>query len=365
MKKIIYFIIAALFCVSVSYATLHFPVPTGGTATNFVVLDSSGMALTDVAATAVPGLVGLTASVAEINTACDGITATYAELNKLDAVTGGVVSASLAVVVDANKDIGDFRNLDATNLDAGLSGTAGTVDIFPTTESKGKLSLSATDNAGDTTTAITNAEQAGARTYTIPDAGASAYFVMSTAAQSAAGLISRADLVENALAAYGVPINQIMAADGAALGITETAGDFYLNLGTNVIELRGEEAISETEASVGYIQFILPPEYVSAGDVKLRLRCQIDGAGTDNGSTLDIEAYEYADGAVGADLNTTEAVTFAAKTTYYNKDFTITAAGLVAGDILIIKVTSSVIESAGSALAFYSDPPKFLIDIKG
>lgn len=95
--------------------------------------------------------------------------------------TAGTVTASKAVIVDANKDIGDFRNLDAVNIDAGASGTAGTVDVFPSTAAKGKLSITAADNTGDTTTTIVNALQATTRTYTIPDAGANAAFVMSSA----------------------------------------------------------------------------------------------------------------------------------------------------------------------------------------
>ncbi len=64
------------------------------------------------------------------------------------------------------------------NIDAGKSGQVGTVDLFPPTASKGKVQHKAADSAGNTTTTITNASQAAARTYTIPDAGASADFVM-------------------------------------------------------------------------------------------------------------------------------------------------------------------------------------------
>ena len=113
------------------------------------------------------------------------------------------------------------------------------------------------------------------------------------------------------------------------------------------------------------MQFVLPPEYVAAGDVKIRIHCQIAGDGTNNGSTVDIEVYEQADGAVGSDLCDTAAATFAAKATWYDKDFTITSAGLVAGDILNIKLTATVIESASDDLIFYADPPKVLLDIKG
>jgi hypothetical protein len=75
-----------------------------------------------------------------------------------------------------------------TNVDAGASGLAGSVDVFPATASKGKLALVAADSAGNTTTTLTNASQAAARTYTVPDAGASASFVMTAGAQTLAGV---------------------------------------------------------------------------------------------------------------------------------------------------------------------------------
>lgn len=77
--------------------------------------------------------------------------------------------------------------LTTTNVDAGASGTAGTVDVFPATAAKGKLTIQATDSTGDTVTTITNAAQAAARTYTIPDAGADASLVMTEGAQTING----------------------------------------------------------------------------------------------------------------------------------------------------------------------------------
>src|SRR3990167_9566805 len=93
-----------------------------------------------------------------------------AELAYLDGLTAGTVTASKAVVVDAS-----------------ASCTAGTVDIFPASATSGKIALTAADNAGNTTTTFVNASQSGARTYTIPDAGASANFVISTGAQTVLG----------------------------------------------------------------------------------------------------------------------------------------------------------------------------------
>ena len=62
------------------------------------------------------------------------VTTTAAELNVLDAVTAGTVTASLGVVVDSNKDIGTFRNITLSGeLDAGSLDISGNADIDGTT----------------------------------------------------------------------------------------------------------------------------------------------------------------------------------------------------------------------------------------
>lgn len=111
---------------------------------------------------------------------------TPAELTQLDGLTAGTVSASAAVVVDANKDIGDFRNLDAVNFDAGASGTAGSVDVFPSTASKGKLAITCTDQTGDTTVSLVAGAMAAARTITLRDPGAAASILTTTDSTAAA-----------------------------------------------------------------------------------------------------------------------------------------------------------------------------------
>ncbi len=104
---------------------------------------------------------------------------TGAELGFIDGVTAGTALASKALVLGASKEIATITTLTATtlnstDLDAGASGTAGSADVFPATASKGKLAITATDNSGDTTTALVAGAQAGARTYTLQDAGGSA-----------------------------------------------------------------------------------------------------------------------------------------------------------------------------------------------
>jgi len=60
------------------------------------------------------------------------------------------------------------------NIQAGLSGTAGYLASFPATAARGSLRLVGAVSVGNTVTQITNASQAAARVYTIPDGGQSA-----------------------------------------------------------------------------------------------------------------------------------------------------------------------------------------------
>ena len=119
--------------------------------------------------------------------AVDGpASATDNALARFDAITGKLIQNSGAILDDSDNltgvnDItasGDVTALGG-DLDAGVSGTAGSVNIFPTTAASGSVAVTCADNAGDTVTAVTFAAQAGARTLTVPDpAQATANFVL-------------------------------------------------------------------------------------------------------------------------------------------------------------------------------------------
>lgn len=144
-------------------------------------------------------------------------------------VTAGTALASQVVVLDSSKDIAGLNDVGALNLDLGLSaGGAGSLDIYPTGGTLGKLAITASDSAGDTTTAITNASQGGARTYTIPDAGESANFVMSEGAATIDGIktfsvmpvipsatVAATGTVQGDAAAITTGFTLVSAADGA------------------------------------------------------------------------------------------------------------------------------------------------------
>ena len=62
------------------------------------------------------------------------VTSTATELNLVDGITAGTISASLAVIVDSNKDITGFRNVTLTGeLDAATLDISGNADIDGTT----------------------------------------------------------------------------------------------------------------------------------------------------------------------------------------------------------------------------------------
>jgi hypothetical protein len=277
-----------------------------------------------------------------------------------NAMLGGTVSQALLIdASDQSLTIG-ANSTDADGIQQ--------LRIFPVTASKGSLLIKSVANTGDTVNTIQNAAHGQATVYTIPDIGqATGNIVLLKASQTTAGELKRADLTEEALAVYGIPIYSLRAADLADMGIAETAGDHYLVLATDVITLYSEVANNETETSVSYFQFILPPEYVAAGDVKIRIKHQLTGAGTDGagGSTVDFEAWEQdGNGVTGSDLVTTTATT-TTKGSWATTDFVVTAAGLVAGDILNIRFTSVVAENATANLQGQYDGLAMLLDIKG
>lgn len=158
--------------------------------------------------------------------------------------------------------------------------------------------------------------------------------------------ISRARLIENALDVFSIPFTEVLGADGAELAISETGGDFYRSLGTNQMLILGEISNgtvgADVEASVGWFRFCLPSNYVTAGDITIRAGVDVVGAGALGTCTIDFSAYlqDGVEGSVGSDLVVTAAT--AISKTAANKDFTVTATGLVAGDILVIKMTTSV-----------------------
>lgn len=162
-----------------------------------------------------------------------------------------------------------------------------------------------------------------------------------------------------------IPPSSIRSLTGLILTATETAGTFNIAVASEVFKVQGEITDNETEVSVGYAFLALPSGYVAGTDVVVQIPCSIvsTGAAVNNGSTVDLEARVQALIAVGSDLCATAAQTFAALDTVYTKSFTITGTTLLPGDVIVLKLTSSIIDSeaGGGTLRFNMDALKALI----
>jgi hypothetical protein len=71
--------------------------------------------------------------------------------------------------IDSTNWKSDGLVLDSVAVYAGANGTAGTIIVYPGTAAKGFLQITTADNTGDTTTQVSVAAQAAARTYGLPD----------------------------------------------------------------------------------------------------------------------------------------------------------------------------------------------------
>lgn len=181
---------------------------------------------------------------------------------------------------------------------------------------------------------------------------------------SNAANIVRSKFAQEDLAVFEIPIRNWMAEDGAVLGIAEEAGTFFVQDGTNQMYLQGEVANNETEVSVMKTSFMLPHNYVDGQTINIRAAVDVTGAGTLGTCTVDFSAYKQdISGAIGSDLVSTSAT--AVDATAANADFVVTPTGLVSGDLLSIVCTTSIQETASTAIQAIITRTAMLLDIKG
>jgi hypothetical protein len=225
------------------------------------------------------------------------------------------------------------------NLAAGQSGTAGVIDIFPSTAARGKTEFSAADNSGNTTTTIRTAAQAGARTYTVPDEGASASFLLTAASLGATGLIATPLLLLG-----------FKNADGTTLAAAASSGKFGISVTAGTSEaLTGETATSNTKTDTCAVEVVLPPWYIAGQNITLTANCNytLSGGGPVIGThTLAAAAYLTANnGTQGANLIATAAQTV--PNAAGDVTFTITGATLSPSSRLWLTLTLVIQETGG------------------
>lgn len=233
-----------------------------------------------------------------------------------------------------------LTSVEATTVSAGLSGTAGAFDVFPATASKGKTEFTGADNIGNTTTTIRTAAQAGTRTYTIPDEGGSASF-----------LLTAASLGTNGLIAYPLALLGFKNGDGTTLAASASSGKFGISLTPGTSEaLTGEAATSNTKTDVLAVEVVLPPWYIAGQNVTLTVNSNfsLGGGGLSAIGTHTLAAAAYLNttsGTQGSTLIATAAQSVPASPA--DVTFTITGTTLLPSSRLILTLTMVIQEIGG------------------
>lgn len=188
---------------------------------------------------------------------------------------------------------------------------------------------------------------------------------------AAGAAIERTKLKQENATAYPLPLTGLRVWDArqTLLPGAAAADDLGLitgTLGTDAPTLQTSDAKATTITQYAGFTFTLPPEYVAAQTVTLRLRAGMITTVSDGTATVDVEAYRHDDdGAVAADICATAAQSINSLTKA-NKDFDITATTLNPGDQIDFRVAVAITDSATST-AVIGEISKIvpLLDIQG
>lgn len=184
--------------------------------------------------------------------------------------------------------------------------------------------------------------------------------------------ITRGKFAQEALASYMIPWTAFRVHDayGTNLPATPSTDDLGLVGGTfgSATPSIQTEDLKAAGATTSYARFSvqLPPEYDAGETVIIRVHAGMLTTIADNAATLDVECYESnSEAGVSADLCAT-AATSINDLTLADKDFTITATSLVAGDWLDVRLKTVVTDAAtGTAVKAIIGKVALCCDIRG
>lgn len=178
-----------------------------------------------------------------------------------DATKTKVVMASAAVLANHiacfSDTAGTVNDDSATainggNIQAGLSGTAGTLASFPSTAAKGSLQVVAVANTGDTATTISNAAMGQASVVSIPDpATATANFAIAPTAL-VNGNIVKASGTAGLVADGGLAANKLLTSGITTPDIEPNLVSFNVTVGQAALASAGHVALITSSGSKQY-----------------------------------------------------------------------------------------------------------------
>lgn len=183
--------------------------------------------------------------------------------------------------------------------------------------------------------------------------------------------IARTKFATDSALPFVVPLTDLRVWDAFQTDLPGTAASDDLALiggtfGTNTPMVKTSDAKNTSVTQRARCMVRLPAEYKAAGNVVLRLHAGMQTTVANGTATVDVEAYESnKEGGLGSDLCATSATTINSLT-LADKDFTITAAGLAAGDWLDVRVTIAITDSAtGTAVTGAIGNISLLCDCQG
>lgn len=180
---------------------------------------------------------------------------------------------------------------------------------------------------------------------TIPDGTIRNVDINSTAA------IKPSKLEQQSAQIFPIPLTDARVWDDFRALVPDTAANDDLGLitgtwGTDTPTLQSGDGKATTITRRAGFAFRIPHNFVSAGTLVIRARGGMVTTISDDVATVDLEVYEAdLDGGVGSDLCQTSAVSVNSLTKV-NADFTIDATGLVAGDLLYLRLTAAITDAA-------------------
>lgn len=182
--------------------------------------------------------------------------------------------------------------------------------------------------------------------------------------------ISRTKISREDLAVCVVLLDTLKTWDDLSADLPGTAAADDLGIiegtwGTDVPTVQSSDADSTTVTQ--YARFMIPIDnsYIEGETIEIRIRGGMITNVADTSATVDLEVYvPDGDGAVGSDLCATAAQSINSLSKA-NKDFTITSASIVQGDVLDCRVTVAITDAAtGAAVIGEISSIKMLRDIR-
>lgn len=183
--------------------------------------------------------------------------------------------------------------------------------------------------------------------------------------------LTRGQIEQESLAVYPIPWESWRVHDAYSTLLPATSASDDLGLyagtfGTNTPSIRTFDVKNTTSTLYARTTLILPVEYDAGETVQLRFYAGMLTTVASSSATIDAQLYESDSAAgVSADLVTTSAQSINSLMPAY-KTFTVTPDNLVAGDMLDLRVTIAVVDSAtATAVIGFFGAAALLLDIRG